>query len=56
MAEAELQLIKEAIQLANDSIARLSDIKNSHVQHLVSMIDIAVRFGETLLQGDNNGR
>ena len=53
MSEAELQLIKEALHLVDDALARVMDIKNIHAEHFASMIHIALRFGETLLLENN---
>jgi hypothetical protein len=49
MNTAELILIKEGLQLADDALARLMEVDNEHVKHIANMLHSAVWFGEMVL-------
>lgn len=49
MTPAELVLVKEGLQLADDALARLMEVDNEHVKHIANMLHSAVWFGEMLL-------
>lgn len=49
MTEAELVLVKEGLQLADDAMSRLMEVDNEHVQHLAKILHSALWFGEMVL-------
>lgn len=53
MNEFELQLLKEGLKLADDGLARLSEVENEHVAHIANLLHAAVVFGEMLVGAKN---
>lgn len=53
MNEAELQLVKEGLKLADDALARLMEVNNEHVAHIAKLLHAAIWFGEMVLGGES---
>lgn len=49
MNAAELILVKEGLQLADDALTRLMEVDNYHVKHIANMLHSAIWFGEMIL-------
>jgi hypothetical protein len=50
MTEEEKELVKEGLQLADDALARLMEVKNEHIAHLANLLHTVVVFGEMLAE------
>jgi len=50
MNEAEIILVKEGLQLADDALSRLMEVKNENIAHIANLLHAVVVFGEMLIK------